>query len=86
MQVSIGDLKNNLSKYLHALEKGEIVVTSHHKPVAKIIPINTLKKGKMQLLSTIEGIHWNGKKPNGNKNAPQVEKHFASDYVLEDRG
>lgn len=85
MKVSIRELKNNLSLYLHTLEKEEIIITSHHKPVAKIIPLNILKNGKTQLLSTVEGIKWNGKKPQGNKNAPKISQHFASDYIIEDR-
>lgn len=85
MQVSIRELKNNLSRYLHILEKEEIIVTSHHKPVAKIIPINVLQNEKTQLLSAIDWIQWNGKKPQGNKNAPKISQHFASDYIIEDR-
>lgn len=86
MQVSVRELKNNLSKYLHALEyDGPIVITSHRRPLAKIVPIITCTKTKFQL-SHIEGIQWNGKKPVGNKNAPKIRKRFASDYVIEDRG
>jgi len=39
MQTSIRDLKNHLSQYLRRAQRGEeIVVTSHNRPVAKLIP------------------------------------------------
>lgn len=41
MQASIKDLKNNLSSYLKMVGRGqELIITSHHHPVAKIIPIS----------------------------------------------
>lgn len=41
MQASIKDLKNNLSSYLKMVGCGqELIITSHHHPVAKIIPIS----------------------------------------------
>ncbi len=41
MQTSIKNLKNNLSSYLKLVGRGqELVITSHHHPIAKIIPIN----------------------------------------------
>jgi prevent-host-death family protein len=37
--VNIGDLKNNLSRYLNAVRKGEeLVVKDRSKPIARIIP------------------------------------------------
>jgi len=37
--VSVAVLKQNLSQYLHRVEQGEeIVVTSHRRPVARVIP------------------------------------------------
>lgn len=40
MQASIKDLKNNLSSYLKIVGRGqELIITSHHHPVAKIVPI-----------------------------------------------
>lgn len=41
MQASIKDLKNNLSSYLKIVGNGqELIITSHHHPIAKIIPIS----------------------------------------------
>lgn len=39
MEVSVRDLKTRLSEYLRGLRPGdEIVVTSHGKPVARLLP------------------------------------------------
>lgn len=46
--VGIYELKNNLSYYLHKLEKEEIkeiIITNYGKAVAKIVPFNSSKKG-----------------------------------------
>ncbi|MBU0678025.1 MAG: type II toxin-antitoxin system prevent-host-death family antitoxin [Verrucomicrobia bacterium] len=38
-KVSVASLKQELSSYLHLVEKGEeVVVTSHNRPVARIVP------------------------------------------------
>ncbi len=37
--VSVALFKQNLSKYLHLVMAGqELVVTSHHRPVARVLP------------------------------------------------
>jgi len=39
MQTSIRDLKDHLSQYLRRVQRGEeIVVTSHNRPVARLVP------------------------------------------------
>jgi prevent-host-death family protein len=39
IKVSVRDLKNNLSAYLRRLQNGEpILITSHGKPVARLMP------------------------------------------------
>ena len=39
-RVKIAELKNNLSKYLRAVERGEEVeVTDRDRPIARIVPI-----------------------------------------------
>jgi len=46
MQTSIRDLKNHLSQYLRRAQRGEeIVVTSHNRPVAKLIPASSEEAG-----------------------------------------
>lgn len=87
MQVSVRELKNHLSKYLHYIEMGEsIIITSHHIPMARLVSIPKSKDKDLQALLQMEGIHWNGKKPKGVKNAPRVSGNTTSDYVIEDRG
>jgi len=87
MKVSVGELKNNLSRYLHHLEKGQsIIVTSHQVPLARLVPIFQSKNKELQTLIEIEGIHWNGKKPTGFKDGPRLPGNTTSDYVIEDRG
>lgn len=40
MRASIRDLKNNLSAYLKRVREGEeLIITSHHHAVAKIVPL-----------------------------------------------
>lgn len=86
MQVSIRDLKNHLSKYLHLVEEGEnILVTSHHKPLAKIIAVPRITNSSLQELLNLEGLHWNGKKPKGAEFCPKLSGKTAAEYLLEDR-
>lgn len=86
MQVSVRELKDHLSQYLHSVQKGEsIIVTSHSVPLARLVPISQSKDKNLQGLLQMEGVSWNGKKPKGNKNAPKVTGKLASDYVKEDR-
>ncbi|CAN5419305.1 hypothetical protein BH10PSE19_BH10PSE19_07140 [soil metagenome] len=84
MHISVRELKNHLSKYLHLANEGtSVTVTSHQKPLVKIvgIPQNT----KYRKLLMLEGVHWNGKKPVGGKLCPVIPGNAAADYVLEDR-
>jgi prevent-host-death family protein len=87
MQVSVRELKNHLSKYLHEIEKGEsIIITSHQVPLARLTPILKSKDKDLQAIFQMEGVRWNGKKPQGNKQAPKVSGNTSSNYVIEDRG
>lgn len=86
MLVSVRELKNHLSKYLHLAKTGEIIiVTSHRTPLVKLLPITTIIDKKGQKLLQMEGISWNGKKPKGGKNCPKMKGKTAAEYVLEDR-
>lgn len=88
MQVSIHELKNHLSKYLLLLRTSEkiIIITSHHAPVAKLLPIEstTNTKGAKSLM-VLPGVTWNGKKPQGGRLMPTIEGKTVTEYVLEDR-
>lgn len=87
MQVSVRDLKNHLSKYLHLVQEGEqIIVTSHHVALARLLPIPQHGDEEIQSILRVEGISWNGKKPTGGKQRPTIKGNkTASEYVLEDR-
>lgn len=53
--VSVRELRDHLSEYLHAVEAGEtIVVTAHRKPVARIVSAGALPEG----LPDIPGVRW----------------------------
>lgn len=87
MHVSVRELKNHLSEYLHRLEKGEsIIITSHQVPLARLVPILQSKNKELQMLFQMEGVKWNGKKPKGAKHGPKLSGNTASNYVIEDRG
>lgn len=87
MQVSVRELKNHLSKYLHrVVEAGEtIIVTLHRKPLARIQAIPIMQVTSLENLLRLEGVRWNGKKPQGNKVCPKITEASGADYVLEDR-
>lgn len=87
MLVSVRELKDHLSKYLDCVGKGEsIVITSHHVPLARLVPIPQSKNKDLQMLFQMGGIYWNGKKPKGNKKGPKLSGNTASDYIIEGRG
>lgn len=86
MKVSVRELKDHLSKYLHLVNEGEdLVVTSHHKPLAKLTGIKITQDSSLEHLLNIEGVKWNGRKPKGDKNAPKITGKSVSDSILEDR-
>jgi prevent-host-death family protein len=86
MRVSIRELKNHLSKYLQMTTSGEpVIITSHNKPVAKIMPIPQSENEQMQKLMRIDGVIWTNKKPHGGKTRPVIQDKTVSDYVLEER-
>jgi prevent-host-death family protein len=88
MQVAIRDLKANLSRILSRAQAGEsIEVTSHNKPIARIIGI-PLGTGEGLRESIARGaLSWSGGKPQlaapVELNAPGTP---VSQMVLEDRG
>lgn len=58
MTVGIRELKNNLSEYVRAVQRGKsIAVTSHGRVVAELVPPQVRKnKGKKQLLTKWERL------------------------------
>ncbi len=87
MQVSVRELKNNLSKYLKLVRRGEpVVVTSHRTPLARLLPIPEIEDGGLGRLLQLDWVHWNGKKPRGGTLCPEIRGKSIAESVLEDRG
>ncbi len=87
MQVSVRELKNNLSKYLKLVRQGEpVVVTSHRTPVARLLPIPEIEDGGLGRLLQLDRVHWNGNKPRGGTLCPEIRGKSIAESVLEDRG
>lgn len=86
MQVSVHQLKNHLSQYLQRVKKGElIIITSHHKAIAKLISIPQEIGEEANALLQLDGVTWNGKKPEGGKKRPKITGKTVADYIIEDR-
>lgn len=84
MEVSIRELRDNLSKYIQlANAQKDIVITSHDKPVAQLTSVSaTISEDKAR-----EWLTWSHKKPKGSKLGPVIKKgKTMADYVIEDRG
>ena len=87
MQVSVRELKNNLSKYLQFVRMGKpVIVTSRNTPLARLVPIPKIESASLQQLLRSEEIHWNGKKPKGGRSCPRIRGKTAAERLLEDRG
>lgn len=87
MQVSVRDLKNHLSKYLHLVREGKkVTVTSHNKPLAEIRALpQKMVESELQQIFSLAGIRWNGKKPTGSESRPKIIGKTAAEMILEDR-
>lgn len=80
MQVSVRELKNHLSEYLHRVEQGEdIQVARRNVPVARLTPIPHIA------LTRMPGVSWNGRKAKGGRSRPMISGKSTAERVLEDR-
>lgn len=88
MLVAVRELKSSLSRMLSLAQSGEIIeVTSHNKPIARIVGIPPQAGEGLSALITGGALSWNGSKPS----LVQALKLTArgkkvSQIVLEDRG
>ena len=88
MHVAIRELKSSLSRVLALAQAGEVIeVTSHSKPVARIVGIPAQADEVLRHLMAAGVLSWNGSKP---RLAPAQSlapggKPLAR-MVLEDRG
>ncbi|MBI5331435.1 MAG: type II toxin-antitoxin system prevent-host-death family antitoxin [Betaproteobacteria bacterium] len=87
MNVAIRELKSDLSRILARAQAGEeFEVTSHNRPVARIIGIPPQAKDGVRRLMANGALDWNGGKPEfGAPLSTQPEGTPVSLMVLEDR-
>lgn len=88
MHIAIRELKSNLSRVLVLAQGGEVIeVTSHSKPIARIVGIPPQVDESLRRLMATGVLSWNGSKP---RFAPTqallpIGKPIGQ-MVLEDRG
>ena len=87
MSVAIRELKASLSRVLSRAQHGKIIeVTSHNKPIARIIGIPEQAEAGLRKLIASGAVSWGGGKPR-HKLPVQLPSGGASvsQMVLEDR-
>ena len=85
MEVSVKELKSNLSRYLKEVSQGKIIkIMRYRRLVAKLCPAEENKTG---LDALIAGglIIWEGGKPKGSQIKPKISGKSTAEYILEDR-
>ncbi|AGX88474.1 type II toxin-antitoxin system Phd/YefM family antitoxin [Candidatus Symbiobacter mobilis] len=88
MHVAVRELKSGLSRFLSLAQSGELIeVTSHNKPIARILGIPPQANEGLRRLMASGTLSWHGDKP---KLSPSVELARGgkpvSQMLLEDRG
>ncbi|MGA1492391.1 MAG: type II toxin-antitoxin system Phd/YefM family antitoxin [bacterium] len=64
MNVAVHQLKANLSRLLARAQSGEVIeVTSHRKPIARIVGVPEPTGAPLDSLRSSGALSWNGKKP-----------------------
>jgi prevent-host-death family protein len=86
MQVSIRELKANLSRYLRQAAAGEALqITSHGRVVAQVRGVPDNAPGDVAKLLAAGAASWSGGKPSGARLRLQDNRKPISALVLEDR-
>ncbi len=88
MHVAVRELKSSLSRVLALAQGGEVIeVTSHNKPIARILGIPQQADEGLRRLMASGTLSWRGGKP---QFSPPVELasggRSVSQMLLEDRG
>ena len=89
VQVSVSELRNNLSYFLRLASEGTpVTITRHRRPLVRLQRIATTGDVQFKKLMQIEGTDWNGRKPRlGPGVKPTlIKRRRAADYVLDERG
>ena len=87
MSVAIRELKASLSRVLARAQSGEIIeVTSHNKPIARIIGIPEHAEHGLRGLIACGAVSWSGGKPRHELPVAMTARGASvSQMVLEDR-
>ena len=85
MQISVSELRKNLSRYLHLASGGtSLIITRRRKPLTRLKHIVQTGDAMLEKILQVEGTDWNGSKPRlGAAVKPQVNGRSAADYVLD---
>ncbi len=88
MQVAIRELKSGLSRVLALAQGGEVIeVTSHNKPIARIVGIAPQADAGLRRLMASGALSWNGRQPMFAPALPLLQGGKSlGQMVLEDRG
>lgn len=88
MQIAIHDLKANLSRFLALAQAGAVIeVTSHRKPVARLVGVAALGPDALGGLVASQAVAWTGGKPAFADPQPlSPTGRTVAQSVLEDRG
>ncbi len=88
MAIPVRDLKARLSSILARARTGEIIeVTSHRKPIARIVGIPELPEHGLAAMVAEGRVSWNGSKPLFPKKRKKLSDggKSLSEMILEDR-
>jgi prevent-host-death family protein len=88
MSVAVRELKASLSQVLSRARSGEVIeVTSHNKPIARIVGIPETAASGLRRLIADGAVSWGGGKPRHKAPVRLSERGASvSQIVLEDRG
>lgn len=87
MRVAVHELKAGLSRYLARARAGQTIeVTSHDKPVARIVGVSAEAPPGIARLVAQGAAQWAGGKPNFRPVRVRSPGKALSEIVLEDRG
>ncbi len=87
MSVAVRELKASLSRVLSRAQHGEVIeVTSHNKPIARIIGIPAHAEPGLRKLIAGGAVSWSGGKPRHKSPVSMAARGASvSQMVLEDR-
>ncbi|MBU3738667.1 MAG: type II toxin-antitoxin system prevent-host-death family antitoxin [Rhodoferax sp.] len=87
MSVAVRELKASLSRVLLRAQQGEVIeVTSHNKPIARIIGVPEQAQTGLRRLIASGAVSWGGGKPRYDLPVPVTSRGASvSHMVLEDR-